>query len=177
MLREQVYGGTAGVRLATPLVLGDGRAVLVVRGWVPYGEDTPEHWPELEEPAGAPVIGLIQESQLLPNGAAPSVPRYATAREWFYLNIDAIQPQMPYKLLPVFILMLPEADRAYDKFPIRDEPITLSEGNHFELCRTVVHVCRNIGSRLYFPRALSGDAARTLAREAESPLPTLETTG
>lgn len=130
VLKEQTYGDVPGLRLVTPLDLGDGRAILVVRGWVPYGQDTPDQLAALEEPAAAPVVGLLQESQLLPNGAAPTVPD-TPQHEWFYLNIDAIQPQMPYQLLPVFILMLPEAGRAFDALPIRDEPLTLTEGNHF----------------------------------------------
>lgn len=35
LLDNMVEGGTAGYRVLTPLVLGEGRAVLVDRGWVP----------------------------------------------------------------------------------------------------------------------------------------------
>ena len=122
--------GAPGVTVVTPLVMDNGRAVLVARGWVPYNLSAPEHWPEYAEPEGAPIIGLIQESQRLPNGTVPTPPP-APQVEWYSLAIEAIQPQMPYPLLPVFILQLPEEDRAYDALPYRVEPLALDEGSHF----------------------------------------------
>lgn len=130
VLKERPRGDVPGVVLVTPLVLDDGRAVLVARGWIPYNQSAPENWPQFEEPAGAPVIGLLQESQLLPSGEAPPIPDEPQT-EWFSLNIDAVQPQMPYELLPVFVLQLPEEGRPYNQLPYREEPVRLDEGNHF----------------------------------------------
>ncbi len=130
VLNGQNRDGAPGVNLITPLVLDDNRAVLVARGWVPYNQSQPEFWPQFEEPGGEPVIGLIQESQLLPNGSPPPVPDSPQV-EWFSINIDAIQPQMPYELLPVFILQLPEENRPYSALPYRAEPLRLDEGSHF----------------------------------------------
>lgn len=130
LLSNQTVNQAPGSVVVTPLVLDDNRAILVARGWLPSGEDQPERWSHYEEPAGAPVVGLIQESQLLPNGNAPTPP--ATPQtEWFQINIDAIQPQMPYALLPVFILQLPEEGRSINDLPLRQEPIVLDEGSHF----------------------------------------------
>lgn len=130
LLSNQVRSQAPGSVVVTPLVLEDGRAVLVARGWLPNGADKPENWSQYEEPAGAPVIGLLQETQLLPNGNAPTPPE-APQVEWYQINIDAIQPQMPYELLPVFILQLPEEGRTINNLPMREEPITLDEGSHF----------------------------------------------
>lgn len=130
LLSNQIHSGAPGVNLITPLVMADGRAVLVARGWVPVNRSSPDQWSQFEEPLGAPVIGLIQESQLLPNGSAPPVPLTPQV-EWYTLNIDAIQPQMPYPLLPVFILQLPEEGRSRNALPYRAEPIVLDEGTHF----------------------------------------------
>ena len=130
ILKEQIRNQAPGVVLITPLLLEDDRAVLVARGWIPLNQSTSEFWPQFEEPPGAAVTGLIQESQLLPSGEAPAIPESAQS-EWFRINIDAIQPQLPYELLPVFILQLPDADRPYDALPLRDEPLTLNEGSHF----------------------------------------------
>jgi surfeit locus 1 family protein len=130
ILSNQTRNQAPGSVLVTPLVLEDGRAVLVARGWVPIGEDDPEHWGKYEEAADAALVGLIQESQRLPNGKAPTPP--ATPQtSWFQINIDAIQPQMPYELLPVFILQLPEEGRTTNDLPLREEPIVLDEGSHF----------------------------------------------
>lgn len=134
LLVNQTRNQAPGSIIVTPLILDDSqggkRAILVARGWLPTGEDDPANWSKYEEPAGAPVIGLIQETQLLPNGNAPTPP--ATPQtEWFQINIDAIQPQMPYELLPVFILQLPETGRTINDLPLREEPLVLDEGSHF----------------------------------------------
>jgi surfeit locus 1 family protein len=130
LLKERPRDGAPGVIAVTPLVMDDGRAVLVARGWVPYKLSAPEHWSEFEEGPTGDVVGLIQETQVSPSGEAPPVPDEPQT-EWFLLNIDAIQPQMPYELMPVFILQLPEEGRSRTEVPIRDEPLALDEGNHF----------------------------------------------
>lgn len=130
VLTNQPRGNTSGVILVTPLVMEDGKAVLVARGWIPYTESTPDAIGRFDEEAVAPIVGLIQETQLYPGGQAVPVPASAQ-REWYYLNIDAIQPQMPYELLPVFVLQLPEEGRSAATLPFRQEPLTLDEGSHF----------------------------------------------
>lgn len=130
VLSNQTVNQAPGSILVTPLVLDDNRAILVARGWIPTGEETPERWSKYDEPVGEAVIGLLQESQLLPNGKIPTPPA-TPQREWFQINIDAIQPQMPYELLPVFILQLPEEGRTFNDLPLREEPIVLDEGSHF----------------------------------------------
>lgn len=130
LLSNQTRNQAPGSVIVTPLVLDDDRAVLVARGWLPSGADRQDRWREFDEPADAPIVGLIQESQLLPNGRVPTPPA-APQTEWFQINIDAIQPQMPYELLPVFILQLPEEGRTINDLPMREEPLMLDEGSHF----------------------------------------------
>jgi len=169
VLTNQTRNGGPGVVLVTPLVLDDNRAVLVARGWLPYQESEPENWPKYEEPPGEPVIGLIQESQLLPNGSAPTPPE-SPQTEWFRINIDAIQPQMPYELMPFFVLQLPEADRSYNKLPLREEPIQLDEGSHFSYAMQwfMFAVILGVGY-LFFVQTQELRAQRLAAMPDESP--------
>lgn len=121
--------GEVGIQVVTPYVLDDGRAVLVSRGWVPDYLADEANWANLEEEAGSTdvVVGLLQRSQEL-EGALPP----ATAQKaWYTLNIPQIQRQMPYELLPVFILQLPDAAQGVEEYPLRSEPIALDEGSHF----------------------------------------------
>lgn len=129
VLKSQVYRDAPGVVLVTPFVFADGRAILVARGWAPGEYSAPQRWPELEEPAGAPMIGLIRPSQAPPNGDA-STPPATPQTEWYRIDIPAIQAQMPYRLAPAWIQQLPEEGRPLDRLPVREEPLTLDEGNH-----------------------------------------------
>jgi surfeit locus 1 family protein len=129
LLSNQTRLQAPGSVIVTPYVMDDGRAILIARGWLPTGSDDPERWREFDEPADTPVVGLLQETQLLPNGKVPTPPAEPQTA-WFQINIDAIQPQMPYPLLPVFILQLPEEGRTINDLPMREEPLVLDEGSH-----------------------------------------------
>lgn len=129
IIKSQIYYDAPGIALVTPFVFADGRAVLVARGWVPADQTAPQTLAQLEEPAGAPVLGLIKPSQAPPNGQ-PSTPPATPQSEWFRIDIPAIQAQMPYALEPAWIQQLPETGRPIDKLPIREEPMALDEGNH-----------------------------------------------
>ncbi len=129
VLKSQVYRDAPGIVLVTPFVFDDGDAVLVARGWAPGNYAMPATWPELEEPAGAPMIGLIRPSQAPPNGDA-STPPATPQTEWYRIDIPAIQAQMPYRLASAWIQQLPETGRPLDRLPVREEPLALDEGNH-----------------------------------------------
>lgn len=124
ILKNQFFSEQPGVQLVTPMVLeGDEgeapRAVLVARGWVPFNEAKPENIAQYNEPNLTDIVGLVQESQMMPGGEAPVIPDELQS-EWFRINVDAIQPQMPYELLPFFIYALPEAGRTINDLPIRE---------------------------------------------------------
>jgi len=120
--------GEPGIHLITPYVLDDGRAVLVSRGWVPAYLADVENWETMnEEDATRNVVGLLQRSQELEGSLPPAIPQ----KQWYTLNIPQIQQQMPYELLPVFILQLPDAGQGIEEYPLRSEPIALDEGSHF----------------------------------------------
>lgn len=127
-LKNQNRESTPGVKLVTPLLLPDGQAILVVRGWIPYSESQPEQWPQFNEATDdAAIVGMLQKSQVLPGAALPE----EAQTEWFRVDIEAIQRQIPYQLLPVFLIQLPEPGRSYDTLPYRDVPFAVTEGNHF----------------------------------------------
>ena len=129
LISNQVYNGSAGYIILTPLVLDEKRAVLVARGWAPADLATPENWSQLEEPPGQPVLGLARKSQGLPSGAA-STPVAIPQREFYRIDVAEIQGQMPYQLEAGYLEQMPEEGRTVTQFPIRMEPIALDEGNH-----------------------------------------------
>jgi surfeit locus 1 family protein len=133
LINNQTYQGTAGYVVVTPLVLGEDRAVLVARGWIPADQVEPAQLAQFDEPAAAgtsgPIVGLARKSQAMPGGAV-STPVAAPRREWYRMDIPAIQGQMPYALEPGYLEQMPEEGRAYDAMPIRSEPMALDDGNH-----------------------------------------------
>jgi surfeit locus 1 family protein len=129
LISNQTFNGSAGYVVVTPLVLGENRAVLVARGWIPSDLAPPEKWPEIEEAPGAAVLGLVRQSQGLPSGE-PSTPVSIPQREYYRIDIPAIQGQMPYQLEAGYLEQMPEEGRTVTQFPLRREPMALDEGNH-----------------------------------------------
>jgi surfeit locus 1 family protein len=128
LLKVQNWGYRAGVNLITPLVLDDGQtAVLVDRGWIPDTEAGPEAVTAFYVPGEVSVEGYIALSQELARepAATPEGPQ----SEVYRVDIPAIQSQMPYKLLPFYIVQSPQNNN--EELPYRlERQIDLSEGNH-----------------------------------------------
>ncbi len=124
LVRSQVHEGTAGWHVITPLVLPDGRAVLVNRGWVPLEMDA------VPVPAAPPVgevtvSGWINLTRLRQTGGATEPEGRLThiAR----VDVDRLQQQIPFELLPVYIV----ADETEITLPIAvAQPVTSDEGPH-----------------------------------------------
>ncbi len=128
-LKVQNWQGQPGIHLVTPLVLADGQtAVLVDRGWIPDSEAAPENWPTYDEPGVVSIEGYVALTQTLRRGN--STPPATPQQEWYRIDIAAIQPQMPYRLLPFYLLQAPPPTRA-QSLPYRSQPeFDLSEGPH-----------------------------------------------
>lgn len=135
LLVQQRSVGQLGGHLLAPLVLEGGQtAVLVDRGWVPLEMSDPATWAELDGRETAVVEGYLQLTQTLPNGR--SVVPESPQLEWFRIDIAAIQAQMPYELLPVYLLQAPAEGERVDQLvvaplPRREAPdLNLTEGSH-----------------------------------------------
>lgn len=111
-LRNQYRGDPDGVaeygyHLLTPLVLSDGSAVLVDRGWIPAEYATPESWRQFDEPAAASVTGILRlplEEGDMGGGVPDPDPAPGQALYlWNFLPLDRLAAQMPYPLLPVYL--------------------------------------------------------------------------
>lgn len=128
ILGQQNWQGAPGVHLITPLILRDGtRAILVDRGWIPNQEYTQGNLDRFDESGAAVVTGTLQLSQELSGGGTSLIEE--PQEEWYRIDIGAIQKQLPYELLPVY--MIPAAREGTQDLPLRSEPeVDLSDGPH-----------------------------------------------
>lgn len=127
LLKVQNWEGRAGVHLITPLVFEDGdTAVLIDRGWIPDAQRSPGAQAAYNDPGSISVEGYLAPSQELSRAAAamPEGPQ----SEWYRVDIAAIQGQMPYTLLPFYVIQAPGTN---EELPYRLAPENdLSEGSH-----------------------------------------------
>jgi len=123
---------TPGIDLITPLIIdGGSQAILVDRGWVPDELSVSENWSRFDVPGEVTVTGFVQCSQAQPGEDVAQAAAAQPQRSWYRVDIPAIQAQLPYQLLPVFIVAAPPGDGADTQLPYRYQPqIDLSDGPH-----------------------------------------------
>jgi surfeit locus 1 family protein len=134
-LRNRYFRDEYGYHLLTPLLLDDGFAVLVDRGWIPAdGNGSPADWHQYDQPGRVTVEGQIRLGQTEPDlGGVPDptlTPEQTRLDFWNIVNLERIQEQVPYPLLNVFVQ--PEPDSQDIDPPIAYQPaVELTEGSHF----------------------------------------------
>jgi surfeit locus 1 family protein len=134
-LRNQYHRSEYGYHLLTPLILDDGPAVLVDRGWVPAdGNDSPEGWSRYDEVGQVEVQGVMRLGPDKPDVGGVPDPTLAPGQTrldfWNFANLERISQQMPYPVLPVYIQ--PDVDVEDVTPPIPYQPeIEITEGPHF----------------------------------------------
>lgn len=129
-LKLQNWRGRAGVHLITPLLIeGRDTAVLVDRGWIPEAEAAAANWSQFDEPETVTVNGYGALPQTLSRSSG-SESSSGPQKEWYRVDVAAMEEQLPYELLPIYVLQSPEGDNT-TVLPFRDEPeFDLSEGPH-----------------------------------------------
>jgi surfeit locus 1 family protein len=103
ILYGRTQGDQSGNHVLTPLILDDGTAVAVDRGWVPFEDDSPP----LAD--AAPPDGTIRVSGvLLPPEAetvAPPSPAAPTTTTFAKVDLGALAAEVPYRLAPAYLLL------------------------------------------------------------------------
>ena len=129
ILKEQNYRGNPGVHLVTPFVIaGKEEAVLVDRGWIPAAEVAAGELERFNEFPDEPLAGVLQGSQTLSGNRETVVE--PGQREWYRIDIEAIESVSEYDLFPVYLLQAPAAGNEAT-FPAREAvELDLSDGPH-----------------------------------------------
>lgn len=114
LLRNRKYKNVMGVHALTPLRLdGDSRYIIVDRGFIPMSKSAPETRRAYHQPASAEFIGLIKESsprKFMAPKDPPAGPGMPWVDGWLRVDIERIQRQLPYPLLPVFLEIVETED-------------------------------------------------------------------
>jgi surfeit locus 1 family protein len=117
-------GGQAGDIAVAPLLLGDGRVLLVERGFVPLGATASP------PPSGTlQVVGRIRPSEERRRGQL-SDPSTGDLTEAQRLDIDRLARQLPGEPLPFYVELVSSTPPERGPFPAPLEPPELIEGPH-----------------------------------------------
>lgn len=123
LVRNRTVEGRVGFEVLTPLVLADGSAVLVDRGWVPPAPGgaamTQPQVPAA--PAGeVTVVGRVHLSESSPDAVERRDGRLETRR----VGVPRIARQLPYPVYGAYLLLdtqNPPADPAFVSIPVQHQ--------------------------------------------------------
>lgn len=133
-VRSRMSGTDPGLALLTPLILSDGLAVLVERGWIPLEYNNPTSWRQFDEPGTVTLTGTLrlslEQGELGKALADPTLrPNETQLDYWNFVNLTRLQEQIPYPILQVYIQQAPGANP--DTLPYRlEEQPELDPGAH-----------------------------------------------
>lgn len=140
LLRGRSLAGRPGFNLLTPLVLDAtngqwaGSAILVERGWVPYDHDTVPVAAALPPAGPVEVEGELRSPQRPPTGPLAGVaahdPPTGPLVQSFYVDVERLAPQMPYPLVPAYVVARTQAPPSAGALPEPLPPLTTDEGPH-----------------------------------------------
>jgi cytochrome oxidase assembly protein ShyY1 len=127
-LSTRSYRGQPGHHLLTPLLLDDGRALLVDRGWVPLPFDDPPV-AEATPPGGTVTVTGVLEPAQEPSMFGVRVPEGETP----YLGVPdlgRLQQQVDAELVPVWVQLQAQDPPNAGDLPVPAELPRLDEGPH-----------------------------------------------
>lgn len=127
--RSRAYRGQNGSHVLTPLVLDDGSAVLVRRGWVPFALDTPPVDEALPPSGEVTVTGFLQRSEEQ-RGVGPTDPSEGELDVVFRADVPRLDRQVEASLFPMVLSLEEQRPPQAGRLPVPPELPDLDEGNH-----------------------------------------------
>ncbi len=129
ILLARSYDGISGHHVLTPLELGDGRAVIVDRGWVPIDMNVPGQ--DSSAPPGGEVLvhGVLRKTEVR-GRFGPTDPAEGRLDQIARVDIARLSRQTTSELLPVYVELTAQDPPQPDEYPAIVPLPQPSEGPH-----------------------------------------------
>lgn len=129
LLRGRARDGRPGVHLVSPLVLDDGRVVMVDRGWLPAADAATADATAFRTSGPVRVSGVLRPVTNDVNGGRPAAGRAGADTTWRTIDLSAARARSPGAVLPLYLQRLPAGGGAAGP-PLAEPLPPLSEGSH-----------------------------------------------
>jgi cytochrome oxidase assembly protein ShyY1 len=130
LVRNRSLDGAPGYHVITPLVLDDGRALLVNRGWIPLAPTAGQSPEAPAPPAGEVTVEGRARATQQRGALGPRDPAEGVLSEVARVDIARLARQLPYPVLPAYVELTGQTPAAPSAFPRTIPPPELDEGPH-----------------------------------------------
>ena len=130
VVRGRSREGRPGVHLYSPLVLADGRVVMVNRGWVPSPDGTTADVRPLRTAGPVRVRGVLLPIHTNADGGLPIGGRSGADTTWRRVDAEAAAARSPGPLIRLYLQQLPGVGVEVESPPIPEPLPELSQGSH-----------------------------------------------
>lgn len=122
---NQYHDSELGYSLMTPLIMPNGNAVMIDRGWIPAeGNSAGADWNKYAIINKVEITGVIRKSINVDRNILIERPEF-----WIDFDYDQIKNLYPYRLLPIFIQAIPAEERGSPPIP-KIITVELTDGPH-----------------------------------------------
>jgi surfeit locus 1 family protein len=170
VLKLQTFDSFSGVHLVTPLRLaGSETAVLVDRGWIPDSDVAEGNIAVYETGGPVTVEGFVALSEKLRRQPSAVSAPTGELNEIYRVDVAAIQPDLPYELLPFYIKESPPPGTQQTLPFLTAREVDLSEGPHqgYALQWFTFAIGLGVAYVIFVNRQLTLEAEKEM-REAEA---------
>ncbi|MBM3685111.1 MAG: SURF1 family protein, partial [Actinobacteria bacterium] len=129
-VRNRTLDGRPGAWVLTPLVLDDGTAVMVLRGWIPTSGTAPELPAGAEAPTGRTTVGGLVVAGQTRGRIGPTDAAEGRLEVFARADLGRIAAQYDRPLLPVYLQVLPTAGPPTGDLPVPVPAPERGEGPH-----------------------------------------------
>lgn len=129
LVLNRSFDGAPGYWVLTPLLLDDGTALVVNRGWIPFRLEPGTPRPEAAPPTGDVTVGGMVRRTVEPEGIQSADPEGVVLDALARPDLERYQQQLDYPILPVY-LQLELQDPAAAELPATLPRPELDEGPH-----------------------------------------------
>ena len=105
VLYGRTQGDRSGSHVLTPLILDDGSAVAVDRGWVPLDDADPPIADAAPPSGTVRVSGVLFPPEVGGDPEASPAPTAAPSGAFAHVDLSALSAQVPYRLAPAYLLL------------------------------------------------------------------------
>ena len=130
LVRSRSLGGRPGFHVLTPLLTGDGTALMVNRGFAPFTQDPEEALAAARpEPGRVEVTGILMASQQR-EGIGPTDPAEGVLNQIARVDLGRLQQQYGRELFPMYLQLTSQSPPQPGDLPVALPEPEQDEGNH-----------------------------------------------